>query len=109
VTELTEGGGDNGAAMRQRQSIWPARTRGRGKRGGGDRVLERALAREDERGKKRGRDDDGAPFIGDAARGGGRVTGGEAWGGGEPAHVVWPTVVQPRRSRAVRDQCQNRG
>jgi hypothetical protein len=58
ATELTEGGGgelhsDTKMAWRRR-SGWPAWTRGRGKRGGGDGLLKHALVREEERGKKRG-------------------------------------------------------
>jgi hypothetical protein len=39
-------------------------------------VLGRTLRREDERGKKRGHNGDGAPFIGDATGGGGWAVGG---------------------------------
>jgi hypothetical protein len=59
-------GGDDGAAAVVRSAGMDMRLR---KRGGGDGVLRRALAREDERERIEGRDSD-------VTRSGGRVTGG---------------------------------
>jgi hypothetical protein len=77
TVELTEGGGEwRGGAKttRRRQSGWPARTRGRGQRGGGRRGARAVLAKEEERGKRKGRAASMTPFI-DAAGGRGRRGG----------------------------------
>jgi hypothetical protein len=58
VVELTKGGADNGATTRRRHGggslVGRCGHEVEEKRGGGDGLLERALAREDERGRKRG-------------------------------------------------------
>jgi hypothetical protein len=74
AAELTEGGGDDGATVAVRLVGVDTRPR---KERRGDRVLGRALAREDEKGKKRGGGGgDGSPFKSDAAGSEGRATGG---------------------------------
>jgi hypothetical protein len=89
------------------------RTRGRGKRGGGDVVLGRTIVREDKRGKKRrGRGNDRAPFIGDAVgvvdgpqavpRVGARGESGVACSGSAVA-------LAGGACKAPCDRCRNRG
>jgi hypothetical protein len=78
VVELTEGG-NSGVAVAVQSADTDTRLRKeRRGGGGGDRVLGRVLAREGERGKKKG-GSDGAPFIGDAVGSGGRPADDIMW------------------------------
>jgi hypothetical protein len=98
------GGGDDGIAAVVRSAGMDMRLR---KRGGGDGVLRRALAREDERERIEGRG-------GDAMGSGGRVTGGAtrrrevgAWGqrGGQAAPRGWQ---RPDHGTHGRCTCERR-